>query len=167
MQRIAVIGCGGSGKSHIARSLGASLGVPVTHLDAVCYDDEWNKLPPEKFAAVQEDLAAAPEWVIDGNYAGTMSIRLRAADTVVFLDLPARMCLRGIARRWVRQGGGGQHAGGVYNRITFDFVKYVWHYRRDMRPQVNTLLAEHAQHADVVVLTTRRQAGRWVAGAQR
>ena len=76
MRRIAVIGRGGSGKSHLARSPAASLGVPVTHLDVVCHDDEWNKIQPEKFAAVQKELAAAPEWVIDGNYAGTMPIRL-------------------------------------------------------------------------------------------
>ncbi len=37
-RRIAVIGCGGSGKTHLARRLGALLNVPVIHLDAVYYD---------------------------------------------------------------------------------------------------------------------------------
>jgi len=39
------VGCGGSGKTYLARQLGQILGVPVTHLDAVFYDDEWNELP--------------------------------------------------------------------------------------------------------------------------
>ncbi|MFC4588195.1 P-loop NTPase family protein [Sphaerisporangium corydalis] len=53
MRRVAVIGCGGSGKSTVGRRLGAILDVPVTHLDGVYYDDAWNTLSVEKFAAVQ------------------------------------------------------------------------------------------------------------------
>jgi nicotinamide riboside kinase len=30
MKRIAIIGCGGSGKTHLARRLGAALAIPVT-----------------------------------------------------------------------------------------------------------------------------------------
>jgi adenylate kinase family enzyme len=35
MKKVAIIGCGGSGKSHVARTLGNLLDAPVTHLDAV------------------------------------------------------------------------------------------------------------------------------------
>ncbi|MGH3673520.1 MAG: hypothetical protein ACRDSH_23310 [Pseudonocardiaceae bacterium] len=59
MHRIAIIGCGGSGKTTLGRRHAAAIGAPITHLDAVYYDDEWNTLPPEKFAAVQQDLVAA------------------------------------------------------------------------------------------------------------
>src|SRR5687768_3268153 len=128
------MGSGGSGKTTIGRRLAGRIGVPITHLDAVCYDDQWNKTDAEKFAAVQEELVAADRWVIDGNYAGTLPIRLRRADTVIFLDLPALTCLWGIAqRRWKYRGG--QHDNtGVYDRITWGFVKYVWRYRKDMAP---------------------------------
>ncbi|MCW2940759.1 MAG: topology modulation protein [Actinomycetia bacterium] len=51
MQRVAVVGCGGSGKSHVAWRLGRLLDVPVTHLDAEYFDDEWKPLPMEKFEA--------------------------------------------------------------------------------------------------------------------
>jgi adenylate kinase family enzyme len=60
MKKVAIVGCGGSGKSHVARALGDILDAPVTHLDAAFYDDEWNELPMEKFAAVQRDLVAQP-----------------------------------------------------------------------------------------------------------
>src|ERR1700736_4488074 len=52
MDRIAIIGCGGSGKTTIGRHLGELLGVQVTHLDVVYYDDDWNTLTKEKFAAI-------------------------------------------------------------------------------------------------------------------
>ncbi|MGH3899207.1 MAG: hypothetical protein ACRDTA_13400 [Pseudonocardiaceae bacterium] len=37
MNRIAIIGCGGSGKTHLANQLAALISLPVTHLDGV-YD---------------------------------------------------------------------------------------------------------------------------------
>jgi hypothetical protein len=32
------------------------------------------------------DLAAGDDWINDGNYGGTIDVRVRAADTAVFLD---------------------------------------------------------------------------------
>lgn len=108
MDRIAIVGCGGSGKSHLARELGQLLGITPVHLDGVYYDRDWHPLDQEHFAARQRDLVSAPQWIIDGNYASTLPIRLGAADTVVFLDFPARTCLLGIAGRRFRHGHG-QH----------------------------------------------------------
>lgn len=51
LERIAIIGCGGSGKSTVARQLAEALRVPVTHLDTIYYDAEWKPLPQEEFAA--------------------------------------------------------------------------------------------------------------------
>ncbi|MGH3778297.1 MAG: DNA topology modulation protein FlaR [Pseudonocardiaceae bacterium] len=163
MDRIAIIGCGGSGKTHLANQLAALLNLPVTHLDGVYYDADWNPVPQEQFAALQRDLVAGPRWLIEGNYAATLPIRLAAADTVIFLDLPAIICLVGVAqRRWLYRGG--QHArDGVYDRITWSFVRYIWGYRKTMLPRVRQLLAEHEVDARLVTLTSRRQATRFVA----
>ena len=57
MQRVAVIGCGGSGKTTIGRRVADAIGTDVIHLDALYYDPAWNPLPPGKFAAIQEGLA--------------------------------------------------------------------------------------------------------------
>ncbi len=161
MDRIAIIGCGGSGKTVLARRLADRLGLTVTNLDALYYDDTWNALPQDKFAAIQHELVAADRWIIEGNYASTLPIRLARADTVIFLDLPARTCLWGIAqRRWRYRGG--QHADGVYDRITWSFVKYILGYRRTMRPRVNTLVAEHGRHVRYLQFTSRRRANQFL-----
>lgn len=164
MDRIAVIGCGGSGKTTVARRLGAALGAPVTHLDSVFYDADWNPLDHGRFAAVQRDLVAAPRWIIDGNYASTLPIRLAAADTVIFLDLPATACLWGVARRRLANRADQNPEAGIYNRVTWEFVRYVGTYRTRMAPRVRRMLAEHAGHAAVHAPRSRRGVAALVAG---
>lgn len=161
VHRIAIIGCGGSGKSDLARALAAKLGIQATHLDALFYDRDWNPLPAEQFAELQRQLVTAPRWIIDGNYASSLPIRLEAANTVIFLDLPATSCLLGILQRRLKHRGGQHDAIGVYDRITWGFVRYIWTYRRSMAPRVRRLIAEHAGHAQVVVLRSRRDATRY------
>jgi adenylate kinase family enzyme len=163
MDRIAIIGCGGSGKTTVGRRLAEHLDAPMTHLDGVYYDSEWNTLPPEKFAAIQEELVAEPRWVIDGNFASTLPIRLKRADTVVFLDIPPIVCLWGILQRRWRYRGGQHTEQGVFDRIHWGFIRYVLGYRRQMRPKVRALITEHAAHAHVVTLTSRRAARRYLA----
>jgi uridine kinase len=45
VERVAIVGCGGSGKSYVARQLGRLLDLPVVHMDTVYFDDQWNPLP--------------------------------------------------------------------------------------------------------------------------
>jgi adenylate kinase family enzyme len=166
MDRIAIIGCGGSGKTHLANQLAALLNLPLTHLDSVYYDADWNPLPQEEFAALQRKLVAESRWLLEGNYAGTLPIRLAEADTVIFLDLHAITCLTGILQRRWRYRGGQHTKDGVYDRITWNFVRYIWSYRKTMRPKVRRLLDEHGGDARLINLTSRRQAARFVAQLQ-
>ena len=100
MKRIAVIGAGGAGKTRLVCALGQALDLPVVHLDLHYYGPGWLPLPPTEWVDRQRQLAAAERWVMDGNYASTLAIRLQRADMVVFLDLPPLLCAWRILRRW-------------------------------------------------------------------
>lgn len=162
IRRIVVVGCGGSGKSVAARSLGRALGLPVIHLDTVFYDDEWNPLPQNQFEEEQRHLVAGQRWVIDGNYVSTMPIRLAAADTVIVMDVSTATALWGVFQRWWKLRSG-QHPDGVYVRVTIDFVRYVALFRKRARPLLMQVIAEHAGHADVVHLRNRGAVRRLLA----
>ncbi|WP_329428838.1 topology modulation protein [Streptosporangium sp. NBC_01495] len=162
MQRVAIVGCGGSGKSHLARELGRIVDAPVTHLDSVYYDDGWNPLSSEKFEALQRDLVRGERWVIDGNYNSTLQVRLELCDTVILMDMPTVVALWGVFSRQLKHGHGQDRDSGIYNRIHWGVLRYVATYRRKMRPRVLAKIKEYGGHADVVLLTSRRHTRRWL-----
>lgn len=96
-----IIGCGGSGKSTLATRLGEKLSLPVHHLDRLFWQWGWKELPKDEWRKTQEKLCAEPEWIIDGNYAGTMDVRFVAADTIIYLDVSTLTCLLGAIKRFV------------------------------------------------------------------
>ncbi len=87
MKKIMLIGSGGSGKSTLARQLGNILNIQVYHLDAIFWKPNWEGVSKEEQISIQTDLVKKDEWLIDGNYGGTLDIRMDAADTIIFLDI--------------------------------------------------------------------------------
>jgi adenylate kinase family enzyme len=88
MQRVFVTGNAGSGKTSLATTLAAQLGLPYTGLDSIVWESGWVKTP--RLARLEKELALAAKlaWVVDG----VSDVMLHAADTVVFLDYPRRKC---------------------------------------------------------------------------
>jgi adenylate kinase family enzyme len=162
MRKIAIVGASGAGKTVLANQLGALLGIPVTHLDALRYDADWNLVAEDEFAARQREVVATDQWIADGNSLATLSIRAVAADTVIVVDPPPLVCLWGILqRRWHYRGG--QHADGVFDRITVESLRYTSRYRRGHLARTLACIAEHGPQATVVHLTSRRQVDRFLA----
>lgn len=109
----------------------------------------------------QRQLVATDAWIIDGNYSATMPVRLAAADTVIFLDLPAVTCLWGILQRRRQYRGNDELSRHLRGRLSWGFVTYIAGYRTNMQPKVRRLLKEHATGV-VVTLTSRRAVRRYL-----
>src|ERR1700759_2528084 len=101
VRKIAVIGCAGAGKTTFSRTLGARLGLPVTHLDRLFWQPGWVETARDRWREIQRGLVAADSWVLDGNYINSADIRLSVADTVIFLDFPRWLCLSRVLRRTI------------------------------------------------------------------
>lgn len=92
VKRIAIVGPVASGKTTLARRLGPLLGLPVHDLD----DSYWRaeQIPtPAEWAAVHRQLIGGDQWIIAGDYRAVAPDRFKAADLVIWLDLPRRTCL--------------------------------------------------------------------------
>ena len=92
MKKVVIIGSDGAGKSTLARRLGAATGIEVFHLDKLYWKPNWTKTPKDEWLKTVENLLCKDEWIMDGNFGGTMEIRLAACDTAIFLDFPRTVC---------------------------------------------------------------------------
>jgi adenylate kinase family enzyme len=154
MQRVLVIGSGGAGKSTFAKRLGEATGLPVVHLDARYWRPGWNPTPKEEWTRTVDEIAARDAWIMDGNYGGTLDRRLAACDTVLFLDVPRAVCLWRALRRSLRYRGRSRPdmAPGCPERMTLDFVRWIWTYPHAHRPDILRRLEAVATEKCVVSL---------------
>ena len=67
MQRVAIIGSGGAGKSTLARQLGEATGLPVVHLDREYWAPGWVEPPRDEWTRKVALFAAEDAWIMDGN----------------------------------------------------------------------------------------------------
>ena len=74
-KRILIIGCGGAGKSTLARQLGKKLNLPVVHLDKIWWLPNWQNRTKEEFDILLKEELTKPCWIIDGNYQRTFEQR--------------------------------------------------------------------------------------------
>jgi adenylate kinase family enzyme len=169
MKRIMIIGCGGSGKSTLATQLGPKLGLPVHHLDRLFWQPGWTELPRDQWQKTQARLCAEPKWILDGNYGGTMELRFAAADTIIFLDVPTFTCLIGVFQRFLRFRGRSRPdmREGCPERLGWDFLEWIWMYRRNRRPKILKKLAQLEEEKRVIVLTSRGEVRAFPDGTSR
>lgn len=130
MQRIAILGSPGAGKSTLARALGQLLDLPVHHLDAAYWTSGWQPRDPAEFLAAADFLAAEPRWIIEGNYRATLPARLQRADLVILLDIPRALCLTRVILRWWQWRGRDRPdlAPGCPEQLDLAFLKWTWDY---------------------------------------
>jgi adenylate kinase family enzyme len=149
VKKVVITGPGAAGKSVLAVRLGEIAGLPVIELDKLFWRPGLTATPRDQWAAIQRELAAAESWIMDGDlgHYDVLDIRLRAADTIVFLDFsPARCAWRAIRR----------------SRERADFWRWLLTYRRRSRPVLLQAIAAHAADADIHILPTPRAVRQFV-----
>lgn len=154
MQKALVIGCPGSGKSTFARRLQAATGLPLIYLDRLNWNADKTWVSPETLDARIEAALAGDQWIIDGNYARTLEVRLQACDTVFFLDYPLELCLKSVAQRigtvrpdmpWVEEA------------LDPEFADFIRAFPETTRPKILTLLERYRDRA-IYIFHSRAEA---------
>lgn len=166
MRRILVIGSGGAGKSTVAVRIGERLGLPVIHLDAHFWQPGWVEPSKVEWERVVRQLIARDAWVMDGNYGGTLGLRIAAADTVVFLDLPRLLCLWRVIGRRIHYHGRSRPdmARACSERLTWEFIRWIWTYPRKRRPGILNTLRPMELEKCIVMLRSPGEVRRFLIG---
>jgi adenylate kinase family enzyme len=174
VMRVAVVGCIGAGKSTVATQLGAVTGLPVLHLDRYWWQDgryritgvrsvAEHTMSAQAFRELQHRLAAENAWIIDGGYIADLDTRLTRADTVVFLDLPRRVCLWRLVRRH------GKHRADYPAHVQeglgwlLALIRWVMSYPSQKRPAIEEAFAHYCgPSTEIVRLQSRAQVDKFL-----
>ena len=163
MERVIIIGCGGAGKSTLARKLGEKTGLPVVHLDKLFWKPGWESVSQEEFDILHRQELAKERWILDGNFDRTMPERLARCDTVVYLDFSRVTCLLGVAKRILTTYGTVRPdmGEGCPERFDWEFLQWVWNFNKNKRDTNYRRLAE-VEGVDIIILKNRRQVERFL-----
>ena len=159
MERVLIIGCGGAGKSTMARKLGERTGIPVVHLDQIYWSPgNWQHLERAEFDALLAIELEKPHWILDGNFDRTMEWRLEKCDTVIYLDFNRFACIFGWLKRVITNWGTARPdmAPGCNEWFDPEFAKWLWNFNKQNRTRYLNLLKE-AEGKTVYILRNRRQ----------
>lgn len=138
MQRIVILGNSRSGKSTLARLIGARLSLPVIHLDTLFWKADWVEPDPDEFRKRVRNAVVSDAWVCEGNYyRRTFDLRLPRADLVIWLDTPRVICISRVVLRSVLNRPHADLPVGCQEKLDrafLGFLKYVWNFDHQYRP---------------------------------
>ncbi|OBZ18853.1 AAA family ATPase [Bacillus sp. FJAT-27264] len=166
MQRILIVGSAGAGKSTLSRKLGEVLGIPVVHLDKHYWKPGWVATEKQEWNQIVVGETRKEQWIMDGNYSGTLDLRIERADTVIFLDMPRWLCLYRIFKRRIQYHGRTRPDldEGCPEQLDLDFVLWVWNFPKRSRDKIVSTLKKSNEEKNVIVLSNRRKVSGFLEG---
>ena len=173
MRRIAILGCSGTGKSTLARHIGARLDLPVVHLDTLFWEPGWVEAETPVFRQRVIQALAANEWVCDGNYmTKTADLRLPQADLILWIDQPVWLRIWRILRRTLSHMGKSrvdlpEGCPERFDRTFLPFLKWTWDFDRVTRPRIQAALDTRIPEKRVTHLRGDREIATYLAGLDR
>ena len=164
MKRIMVIGCCGAGKSTFSKKLQQIIDIQLIHLDQCYWQPNWQETDKLEWQEAVQKLANQPEWIIDGNYGGTLDIRLDRADTIIFLDYPSWKCLWRVMKRVLKYWGKVRPdmPEGCKERFDWNFLHYVATFNQKKRPGIFKKISALNQKKNIFIFKTDKQANKFL-----
>lgn len=159
-RRILVIGCSGGGKTTLSRALADRLDLLYVSLDRdVYWLPGWQKRDRQEQRDLIAGFVAQERWVMDGSGASSFDLRLPRADLVIWVRVPRRVALAGLAKRVLRSFGTVRPEmapgcpEGLPDRA---FLSYIWNFERVQAPRFERSIDTH--RPDIPVVLTRQHA---------
>lgn len=163
MNRVMILGCCGAGKSTFAKRLHHIIGLDVIHLDQHYWKANWEESAVDEWTDVVKTLAEKPSWIIDGNYGGTVDIRMNRADTIIYLDYSTFRCLWRITKRTLQYKGRSRPdmTVGCNERFDLAFYHYAATYNLVKRKKLLAKLDALREDKQILIFSNDREVDRY------
>ena len=167
MQRIAIIGNAGGGKSVLARRLGNALDLPVFQFDDLQWRPGWTRTPAAEIQAIHSEWIAQSCWIIDGwGNPGFLTQRFESADTIILVDFHIATHYWWATKRQIKAAlklnQGWPPEGCAALPVTGRLFKLMWKIHTEMRPQLVELIQQYAEEKQIVHLRSPREMSRFL-----
>ena len=165
LQKILVIGCCGAGKSTFSKKLQSILNLELIHLDQYYHKPNWEETKQEEWEKIVNSLVQKPSWIMDGNYSGTMDVRIKSADTIIYLDYPTLKCFWRVIIRIFKYHGVARSdmANGCKEQFDLEFLHFVATFNYKNRIGIINKLNLIKNKKKVYILKTDKQADKFLA----
>lgn len=162
LNRIAIIGAPGSGKTTLSQKLEKLYNLPLFNIDTIYQLPNWVMRDPKERDAMILEEADKDKWIIDGTFIDTLEYRVNRADRVIFLDYSTWTFLRGIFDRLIHNYGKEKpDMPGCKERFDLDFIFYVATYNIRRRKYVLEVLNKF-KDKDIIVFRKQKDLNKWV-----
>lgn len=140
LKRIMIFGLPGSGKSTFSLKLSRYLYLPLYHLDKYYFMEHWTKRAKSDFLRIQQELVDEDSWIIDGNAIGSLDMRYKRADLVLYMCYPRSLCfLRVFKRLFSRDPNICDRAPNCQEQVEWKLLKYLWQFDKKVSPRLEIL----------------------------
>ena len=160
MQRILVIGCCGAGKSTFSKKLQSILKLELIHLDQYYHKPNWEEPKKSEWDKIVHTLVQKPSWIMDGTYNRTMDVRIKSADTIIYLDYPTLKCFWRVIIRIFKYHGlvRSDMANGCKEQFDLEFLHFVLTFNSKNRKETLKRLDSAQEKKKVYIFKSDKEA---------
>lgn len=159
MKKIMIIGSPGTGKSTLGRQLEDTLSIKLYHLDKLFWKPHWEMSTKHEQQTILSDIVEKESWIIDGNYSSTLDIRMKQADTIIYLKKARLVCLYQVLKRVIKYRGTTRPdmQEDCPEKIDIEFIKWIWHFPKNHEPLIDEYLNQLTHKQTLIKLTNKKE----------
>ncbi len=165
MKKVLVIGSSGAGKSTFSKKLGEKTGLKVIHLDKIYWQPNWTEPEKDEWKSTLEKVMRENEaWIMDGNFSGTLDVRVPVCDTVIFLEMPPAVCIYRVLKRVALSYNKTRPdmADGCREQFDWEFLKWIRDFENRSKPKIERILKEYESEKTIIRLKSKREVARFL-----
>jgi adenylate kinase family enzyme len=159
MKKVLIIGSSGAGKSTLSKKLSEKTGLKIIHLDKIYWKPNWTEPEKNEWKRTLVKVMQDEAWIMDGNYSGTLDLRLPACDTVIFLDMPPAVCVYRVLKRvaFSYKKTRSDMAEGCPEKFDWEFLKWIWDFENRSKWKMERLLKQYENEKTIIRLKSKRE----------